>query len=137
MRPDTIFVNLPVKDLKRSVAFYASLGFTPHPIFQSETASCLCISDHINLMLQTVANFQQFTSSPIADPTQTTGVLLCLHCDSPQQVDDLVAAALSAGATTPDSAQDLGFLYTHGFTDPDGYLWKLNHIYPNGPLAHP
>ena len=130
MSLDTIFINLPVKDLQKSVAFYTKLGFGMHPVFQAEDASCLCISDHIHLMLQTESHLRRFTSKPIADPATSTGVLLCLHCDSPAQVDQLVALALGAGAAVPDRAQDLGFLYTHGFTDPDGYLWKLNHVYP-------
>ncbi len=130
MSLDTIFVNIPVKDLNRSVAFYMKLGFKKHPVFQSEDASCLCISEHINLMVQTENNFKRFTAKPIADPATTTGVLLCLHCDSPAHVNELVGQAIRAGGSIHDQPQDLGFLYSHGFTDPDGYIWKLNHIYP-------
>ena len=130
MALDTIFVNLPVQDLARSVAFYEALGFTPHPVFQGEGASCMCISPQINLMLQSHAHFRRFTHKPIPDPAQTTGVLLCLHCDSPGQVDALVKAALAAGGSGRGPAQDLGFLYSDGFSDPDGYSWILNHIYP-------
>jgi predicted lactoylglutathione lyase len=127
---DTIFINLPIKDLPRAVAFYTQLGWTQHPVFKGEGAQCMCLNEHIHLMLQTESHLRRFTDKPICDPATAVGVLLCLHCDSSAQVDELVRIAVSAGGTTTDAAQDLGFLYTHGFTDPEGYIWKLNHIYP-------
>ena len=129
MGADTIFINIPVKNLRRSIAFYSALGFTRHPVFHGEGACCMCVSEHINIMLQTREHFRQFTPKPISDPAQATGLLLCLHCDSPQQVDELVEKAIAAGGSSPRSAQDIGFLYTHGFNDPDEYIWILNHIY--------
>lgn len=131
MSLDTIFINIPVADLNRSIEFYSALGFTPHPVFRGEGACCMCVSEYINVMLQTAEHFKQFTTKPIANPQESTGLLLCLHCDSPAHVDDLVKTAIAAGGTATTQAQDLGFLYTHGFNDPDGYVWILNHIYPN------
>ena len=136
MNFETFLVNIPVKNLERSIQFYSALGFSKHPVFQGPGASCLCISAHANLMLQTEEHFRKFTAHPIPDSSRTTGLLLCVHCDSPSQVNDLVKRALVAGGTTTDEAQDLGFLYTHGFVDPDGYVWKLNHIYPNRSIEH-
>lgn len=131
MSLDTIFVNLPVRNLDAEVAFYEALGFTRHPVFHGPGATCLCISEHIHLMLQTPDHLKRFTAKPIADPARTVGVLLCLHCDSPEHVDALVRAAVGAGATADGAAEKLGdFMYTHGFLDPEGYGWKLNHIYP-------
>ncbi|GGY65296.1 hypothetical protein GCM10011613_06440 [Cellvibrio zantedeschiae] len=130
MSLDTIFVNIPVNDLDRSITFYSAMGFTPHPVFRGEGASCMCISEYINVVLQSHEHFKQFTDKPIVNPAQSTGVLLCLHCDSPAHVDDLVKTAVKAGGTSPTEAKDYGFLYSHGFTDPDGYIWILNHIYP-------
>jgi predicted lactoylglutathione lyase len=136
MKPDTIFINIPVKDLNKSVEFYSKLGFTPHPVFRGKDAVCMCISEHINLMLQTESNFKQFVTKPISDPATSNGLLLCLHCDSPAQVDDIVSKAVNAGGKTDSQARDLGFLYTHGFTDPDGYIWKMNHVYPDAKIPH-
>ena len=137
MSLDTIFINVPVKNLDRSIEFYTKLGFRLHPVFRSEEAACMCITDHIHLMLQTESHLKRFTSKPIADPAKSTGVMLCLHCDSPAHVDEIVRKALVAGGTTHDQARDMGFLYTHGFTDPEGYTWKLNHIYPTAKDTHP
>ncbi len=130
MSMNTIFINIPVKNLGKSIAFYSSLGFTKHPVFHGEGACCICISEHINIMLQTTEHFKQFTPKPIANPSQATALLLCLHCDSPQQVDEMVEKAIAAGGSSQTQAQDLGFLYTNGFNDPDDYVWILNHIYP-------
>ena len=131
MSLDTIFVNLPVKDLDRAVAFYEALGFTRHPIFHGEGATCMVISEHIHLMLQTADHMKRFTAMPIADPTRAMGVMLCLHCDSPAHVDSLVKMAVQAGGTADGEAETFGdFIYSHGFIDPEGYAWKMNHIFP-------
>ena len=131
MSLDTIFINLPVKNLDRSIEFYSALGFRSHPIFRGEGACCMCVSENINVMLQTLEHFRHFTNKPIADPALSTALLLCLHCESPQQVDCLVEIALAAGGTTSTRTQNLGFLYTRGFSDPDEYHWILNYLYPS------
>lgn len=130
MKPDTIFINIPVKNLERAVNFYTRLGFAPHPDFRGPEAQCMCLSDRIHVMVQLENHLKQFTPKPVSDPTKSTGVVLCLHCDSKEQIDDLVAKAVAAGGSTFDAPQDLGFLYTHGFLDTDGNVWRLNYIYP-------
>lgn len=123
-----IFVNLPVADLKRSMAFYESLGFRHNPQSTNDQAACIVISDEIYAMLLTHAFFAGFTSKPIADATRTTEVLLCLSCDSRQEVDDLVKRAIAGGGSAPRAPQDHGFMYGHGFEDPDGHVWELAHM---------
>ena len=120
-----IFVNLPVKDLERSKAFFAHLGYSFNPQFTNEQAACMVISDTIYAMLLVEPFFQTFTKKPISDAKASTEVLLCLSCDSREQVDTLVAKALEAGGTTPMDKQDHGFMYGHGFEDPDGHQWEL------------
>ena len=130
MSLDTIFVNLPVKDLERTVAFYESLGLTRHPVFHGPGAICVSVSEHIHLMLQTAENLRRHTQLPIVDPAQATGVMLCLHGDSPAHVDELIRTAEAAGGTPDPETVDIDFCYSRGFTDPEGYLWKINYIYP-------
>ena len=97
-----IFVNLPVKDLNRSVAFFTALGYTFHPQFTDENATCMIVSEeHIYVMLLVDTYFQTFTSKTIVDAKTSTEVLLCLSCESRTQVDELVAKAVAAGGTTP------------------------------------
>jgi len=123
-----IFVNLPVTDLRRSMAFFAALGFVHNPAFTNEQAACIVISEEIYTMLLTHPFFQGFTGKAIADATQSTEALICLSCDSAQEVDALVKKALAAGGSAPRPAQDMGFMYSHGFEDPDGHIWELVHM---------
>ena len=125
-----IFVNLPVKDLDRSVAFFTRLGFTFNPDFTDETATCMIVSDDIFVMLLTEAKFKTFTPKTIADATRSTEVLVCLSCESRAEVDDTVQKAVAAGGMTYSEPQDHGFMYAHGFQDLDGHIWELVAMRP-------
>jgi predicted lactoylglutathione lyase len=123
-----VFINLPVADLPRAMAFFAALGFRHEPQFTNEQAACVVISEHIYAMLLTHGFFAGFTSKPIADATRSTEVLVCLSCDSRQEVDELVKRAVAAGGRAPRAPQDHGFMYGHGFEDPDGHIWELVYM---------
>jgi predicted lactoylglutathione lyase len=120
-----IFVNLAVNDLPRSKAFFGQLGFTFNPAFTNDQGACMVISEHIYAMLLVPDFMRGFTGKPLADARATTETLLCLSCDSRQEVDDLVAKAKAAGASVPRAPQDHGFMYAHGFEDLDGHIWEL------------
>jgi uncharacterized protein len=130
-----IFVNLPVKDLDRSVAFFTRLGFTFDQNFTDETATCMVVSDDIFVMLLTEAKFKTFTPKAIADATKTTEVLVCLSCESRAEVDETVRKAVAAGGTTYNEPQDHGFMYGHGFQDLDGHIWELIAMQPGAANA--
>lgn len=123
-----IFVNLPVADLPRSLAFFYALGYAHNPQFTDDTAACIVISDEIHVMILTHAKFREFTPRAICDAKTATEVLLCLSCESRQQVDALVAKAVAAGGSTHAQPKDYGFMYQHSFADPDGHLWELIHM---------
>ena len=123
-----IFVNLPVRDLKRSVDFFTKLGYKFNPQFTNENATCMIVSDDIFVMLLVEKFFKTFTPKPIADATRSTEMIVCLSMESRARVDEMVAKALEAGGTAPMKAQDHGFMYGHGYTDLDGHMWELTHM---------
>jgi len=127
-----IFVNLPVKDLKRSVTFFTALGYAFDPKFTDDNATCMIVGENIFVMLLVERFFQTFTEKTLCDATKSTEVLVCLSCDSRAHVDQLVARAVAAGGTTPSQPQDHGFMYGHGFQDLDGHLWELVYMEPAG-----
>jgi predicted lactoylglutathione lyase len=120
-----IFVNLPVKDLARSRAFFARLGFTFNEQFSNDDGACLILGENIFAMLLAERFFQTFTGKPVADASETTEVLTCLSCESRAEVDALVAKAIDAGGRAPNPKRDHGFMYGHGFEDLDGHVWEL------------
>ncbi len=123
-----IFVNLPVRDLPRSVEFFTRLGYTFEPKFTDENATCMIVSEQIFVMLLVEKFFQTFTPKPISDARTSTEVLIALSADSREHIDALVAKALAAGGKTPMEARDYGFMYQHGFEDLDGHLWELVYM---------
>lgn len=123
-----IFINLPVADLSKSMAFFHALGFEHNPRFTDDTAACIVISETIFVMLLTHDKFRGFTSKSISDATKSTEVLLCLSCESRTEVENLVAKAIASGGSTYDEPKDYGFMYQHSFADPDGHQWELVHM---------
>ena len=123
--PTKIFVNLPVKDLKKSMSFYDAIGFRNNPQFTDDTAACMVISDDIYVMILTEAKFKTFTPKKIADATTSTEVLTALSRESRADVDDIVRKAIAAGGSTYAEPKDHGFMYQHGFQDPDGHIWEV------------
>ena len=120
-----IFVNLPVEDLDRSKAFFGKLGYRFNPQFTDETAACMVITDDIYTMLLTKAKFREFTKKPVADANKTTEVLTCLSVESKLKVDEVLDAALQAGATEARDPMDYGFMYGRSFNDLDGHIWEI------------
>ena len=122
--PRMIFVNLPVADLPRAMAFYEAIGFTNEPRFTDETAAAMKWSDSIAVMLLTHDKWKGFTTRPL--PAEgSSGVMLALSLDSREEVDRVAEAAGSAGGTVdPNPPQDHGFMYQRGFLDPDGHIWE-------------
>ena len=120
-----IFINLPVADLPKSMAFFKALGFSHNPQFSDDNGACIIVSDTILVMLLTHARFRDFTPKAICDTSKAVEVLLSLSCESREQVDDLVAKAIAAGGSTYDKPEDFGFMYTHSFVDLDGHGWGL------------
>ena len=123
-----IYVNLPVRDLSRAKEFFSALGYGFNPQFTNEQGACMVISDHIYVMLLTESFCQNFTHKPLADARLSTEVLICLSCNSREEVDALVQKAWTAGGRVPRAPQDHGFMYQHGFEDPDGHLWELAYM---------
>jgi predicted lactoylglutathione lyase len=126
-----IFVNLPVKDLAKSISFYTALGFTNNKQFTDETAACMVISEEISIMLLTHAKFKTFTPKEISDATKTSEVLNAISRESRAEVDDIVRKAIAAGGSTFNDPQDHGFMYYHAFQDPDGHIWEVMWMDPS------
>jgi uncharacterized protein len=126
-----IFVNLPVKNLNKSVEFFTKLGFTFNPQFTDETATCMIVGEDIFVMLLTQDKFKTFTPKEICDATKSTEVLVCLSSESRAKVDEMVRKAVAAGGTTYNEPQDHGFMYGHGFQDLDGHIWEIIYMEPS------
>jgi predicted lactoylglutathione lyase len=119
-----IFVNLPVKDLNASMAFYEALGFRNNPQFTDDTAACMVWSEAINVMLLTHDKWRTFTDRPIP-PTTSSEVMLAISCSSRETVDAMNRAAADNGGTADiNPMQDMGFMYNRNLADPDGHVWE-------------
>jgi uncharacterized protein len=130
-----IFMNLPVKDLDRSVQFFTALGFTFNQDYTDQNATCMVVNDDAYVMLLVEKFFQTFTSKEIVDATSATEAIMAFSVDSRDAVDQMVSKALDAGGTESQPVQDYGFMYSHSFQDPDGHLWEVMWMDPAGPPA--
>ena len=127
----SIFVNLPVKDLGKSMRFFESLGYSFNRQFTNENGACLVISDEIYAMLLVEPFFKSFTKKDIADATKSTEAILALGVESKERVDELVDKALAAGGQPANETDDQGFMYSRSFQDPDGHMWEVVYMDPS------
>lgn len=129
--PTSIFITLPVKNVKKSLSFYESLGFKAKPEFATDETGCVAVSDTISVMLGSHEQFKQISPRPMADPTKGCQVLLSLTLDSREAVDGMVAKAVAAGGSKAHEPEDYGFMYQCAFYDLDGHGWGLTWMNSN------
>lgn len=123
-----VFINLPVADLKKSMAFYEAIGFKNNPQFSDASGACMVVSDTIYVMLLTHEKFQQFTSKPIIDAKNSVGVLNSLSMSSNDELNIFVTKALKAGGSEYREPQDFGFMQLRCFEDLDGHNWEATYV---------
>jgi predicted lactoylglutathione lyase len=122
-----IFINLPIKDVKRSIDFFSALGFEFNPQFTNDKAACMIINELSYVMLLEEAFFQTFTKKTLIDATQSTEVILSYSVDSREAVDHQAEIAKSKGAILMD-AKDHGWMYQQNFDDLDGHHWEVGYM---------
>jgi len=126
-----IFINLPVKDVKKSTNFLTEIGFELNPQFSDENTSSIIINDNIFVLIMNEERFKEFSKKEIVDTTTASEAIFCLSAESREQVDEMVNKALSAGGKTDSEPQDHGFMYEWGFQDLDGHLWEVVYMDEN------
>jgi predicted lactoylglutathione lyase len=120
-----IFVNLAVRDLKRSMDFFAKLGFSFNAQFTDDNAACMIIGEAAFVMLLKEPFFKTFTRRGLCDTSQSTEALLAFSCASRAEVDEIVKTAVAAGGKAAMDPMDHGFMYSWSFYDPDGHHWEV------------
>ncbi len=132
-----IFVNLAVRDLQRSVAFFTRLGFRFNPQFTDESTTCMIVSEEAYVMLLVDKRFKDFTRRQLCDTSVATEALFALSCDSRAEVDEMVHTAIAAGGAHAMEAMDHGFMYAWSFYDPDGHHWEVMWMDPTTVQPNP
>jgi predicted lactoylglutathione lyase len=123
-----IFVNLPVKNLQKSIEFFTHLGYKFNPQFTDDKATCMIVGDNIFVMLLVEERFKAFTKKAISDAHKNTEVILALDADNRESVDTMVRKAVEAGGYTYAEPQDHGWMYQHSFADLDGHQWEILYM---------
>ena len=123
-----IFVNLPVKDLDASKAFFGELGFEFNPEFSDDSAACMIVDENIFFMLLVEERFKDFINDEIADAASTTETINCLSAESREEVDETVEKAIAAGGQRWKPILEEGPMYGGSFQDPDGHVWEIMHM---------
>lgn len=121
----SIFVNLPVKNLSKTVEFFTNVGFSFNPQFTDENATCMVVGETIFVMLLVEKFFKTFISKEICDTSRDAEAIIALSLESREKVDQLMSKAIGAGGTEPRKAQDHDWMYGRNFQDIDGHLWEV------------
>lgn len=129
--PKQIFVNLPVKDLDKTIQFFTELGFAFNPKFTDKNATCMIIGENIFAMLLVEKFFKTFTPKEICDAKKSTEVLLAIAVESREEVDEMIEKAVKAGGKEPRGAQDHGWMYGRSLEDINGHIWEIFYMDEN------
>lgn len=123
-----VFINLPVKDLEKSMQLYSKMGFSVNPTFSDDTAKCMVFSEEIFLMIMTHEKFKSFATKPIADTKNNLAGIFALSVDSVAKVNSIADAAISMGASEPRPYTDYGFMQMRVVEDYDGHTWEIFYM---------
>lgn len=123
-----VFINLAVKDVQKSMAFYTALGFTNNPQFSDEAGKCMVWSENIFVMLLSHEKFASFATKPIADTKSNVAGLFSLSVDSVDEVNSILTNGLKAGGTEPNEMRDYGFMQQRTIEDFDGHTWEIFYM---------
>jgi predicted lactoylglutathione lyase len=123
-----VFINLPVKDVEKSMNLYAKMGFTNNPQFSDDAGKCMVWSENIFVMIMTHEKFKSFTTKPIADTKNSLAGIYSLSVDSVDSVNEIVTNAISAGGTEPSEMKDYGFMQQRSIEDLDGHTWEVFYM---------
>lgn len=126
-----LFVNVPVKDLQKSVEFFTQLGFTFNPQFTDDNGTCMIVGEDAYVMLLAEDFFRRFTKKELTDAKATTEVIIAISADSKEEVDRIVHTALAHGGKASNDASDQEFMYTWSFQDIDDHLWEIIYMSPD------
>ena len=123
-----MFLNLPVKDLNKTIEFFTKLGFTFNPRFTDENATCMIVGKDIFVMLLAERFFKTFTKKEICDTARYTEAIIALTAESREKVDQMISKVIEAGGRESREPQDYGWMYGRGFQDIDGHLWEIFYM---------
>jgi predicted lactoylglutathione lyase len=129
--PRKLFVNIPVRDLQRSIDFFEALGFTFNRQFTDATATCMLVGEDAYFMLLTAEKFRGFRKRPTGDPQKETNALFTISVNGRDEVDELVNKAFASGGSQAADPQDHGFMYGWSFYDLDGHHWEVFWMDPS------
>jgi len=123
-----IFVNLPVKDLNKSIKFFTKLGFKFDPRFTDKNATCMIVGKNMYVMLLVEKFFKRFTDKKkIVNAKKNTESMISIYLSAKKAVDMMVDTALKSGGKKLLS-YDNGWMYGRDFEDIDGHIWEIFYM---------
>jgi predicted lactoylglutathione lyase len=121
-----IWINLPVKDVERSTAFFNEIGL--HAASVGNERAKLAIGQTTILLFPDAA-FEKFTGSKIADTSHTAEVIFSIGAESREEVDAFIQKVEFAGGNIFGKPSEIdGWMYGAGFADLDGHRWNLLYM---------
>jgi uncharacterized protein len=124
----SIFINIAVKDLQKSMNFYSALGFSNNPQFSDDAGKCMVWSENIFVMIMTHDKFTSFATKPLTDTKSNLAALFSLSVDSINEVNSIMTNGLKYGGTEPTEMKDYGFMQQRTIEDPDGHTWEIFYM---------
>ena len=124
--PRLTVITLGVSDIRASIAFYDSLGFSRR---LKATGEAVAFYDTGGPVLALFHWDQLAADATLPDqprPTTFRGMTLAWNCRTREEVDTVLAFALDKGAVLLKAAHETDYGgYSGYFADPDGHPWEV------------
>jgi len=125
-----IWINLPVKDVKRSREFFRNIGFNINPNHNTDQMAAISSGEgKAMVMLFPDPMFESFSNNKVADTQQGTEAMFSFGADSKEEVDETAKKVKKAGGTLfGGPAERDSWMYGFAFIDPDGHRWNMLYM---------
>ena len=125
------WINLPVKDMEKSKAFFRAIGFKENERHAGNPnmGSFFLDSNNTVMMLFPDDQIKNFMQHEVTDTKTTNEVLFNISADTPEEVDQMAQLVRNAGGVIyAEPGESQGWMYAFGFLDPDGHRWSMLYM---------
>lgn len=128
-----LWINLPVKNIQKSKAFFTKIGFSFKEERESETMAAMMVGEkEVPVMLFEENRFKNVIQHDITNTDKSSEMMISFDAESQKEVDGLAEKVEEAGGKVFSGPAEIqGWMYGCAFTDLDGHRWNVLHMDPS------
>lgn len=125
-----LWLNLPVKEIKKSKEFFTEIGFVFNEDRETENMAAMMVGEkQVPVMLFVESTFKNIIQHNVTDTQKSSEIMISFDAESREEVDEIAKKVEAAGGTVfGEPAEQQGWMYGCAFTDLDGHRWNALYM---------